>query len=45
MMRLGAFPLVRFPVVPGHEIAGAVEEVGDGFTGWKPEARAGLSVL
>lgn len=45
MMRLGAFPFVRFPIVPGHEIAGAVEEVGGGVKAWKPGARAGLSVL
>lgn len=45
MMRLGAFPFVRFPIVPGHEIAGVVEEVGDGVKGWKPGTRAGLSVL
>ena len=45
MMRLGAFPFVRFPIVPGHEIAGVVEEVGDGVKAWKPGARAGLSVL
>lgn len=45
MMRLGAFPFVRFPIVPGHEIAGIVEEVGDGVNAWKPGARAGLSVL
>lgn len=41
----GAFPFVRFPIVPGHEIAGVVEEVGAGVKGWKPGARAGLSVL
>lgn len=45
MMRQGAFPFVRFPIVPGHEVAGIVEEVGDGVQGWKLGARAGLSVL
>lgn len=45
MMRLGAFPFVRFPIVPGHEIAAVVEEVGAGVTGWEPGSRAGLSVL
>lgn len=43
--RLGAFPFVRFPIVPGHEIAGVVEEVGSGVKAWKAGARAGLSVL
>lgn len=33
----GAFPGVRFPVVPGHEIAGRVDALGDGAadSGWK----------
>ena len=45
MMRLGAFPFVRFPIVPGHEIAAVVEQVGDGVNGWRPGERAGMSVL
>lgn len=33
----GAFPGVRFPVVPGHEIAGRVDALGDGAAdfGWQ----------
>ncbi|MFE0186655.1 alcohol dehydrogenase catalytic domain-containing protein [Streptomyces sp. NPDC058989] len=32
----GAFPGVRFPLVPGHEIAGRIEELGEGAQdrGW-----------
>lgn len=31
-----ALPGVRFPLVPGHEIAGRIEELGEGVhTGWK----------
>jgi alcohol dehydrogenase, propanol-preferring len=45
MMRLGTFPFVCFPIVPGHEIAGVVEEVGEGIEGWQAGARVGLSVL
>jgi D-arabinose 1-dehydrogenase-like Zn-dependent alcohol dehydrogenase len=28
MVQTGDFPFVRFPVVPGHEIAGVVESFG-----------------
>ncbi|MFE4372805.1 alcohol dehydrogenase [Streptomyces sp. NPDC056835] len=32
----GLFPGVRFPVVPGHEIAGRIEELGEGTgNGWR----------
>ena len=30
----GAFPDVPFPLVPGHEIAGSIDAVGDGVEGW-----------
>jgi L-iditol 2-dehydrogenase len=30
---------VRFPVVPGHEWSGAVDEVGDGVSGFEPGDR------
>ena len=31
-----AFPGVRFPLVPGHEIAGRIEELGEGtHSGWQ----------
>jgi D-arabinose 1-dehydrogenase-like Zn-dependent alcohol dehydrogenase len=31
--RQGGFPMMKLPVVPGHELAGEVVEVGDGVTG------------
>jgi alcohol dehydrogenase len=34
MVQQGAFPFVKYPIVPGHEIAGAVEEIGTGVTGF-----------
>ena len=43
--RMGGFPFVRFPIVPGHEIAGIVEEAGVQAEGFKPGDRVGLSVL
>ncbi|MEU5849338.1 alcohol dehydrogenase [Saccharopolyspora shandongensis] len=29
-----AFPGVRFPLVPGHEIAGRIEQLGEGLHSW-----------
>src|SRR5260370_31021517 len=45
MVQQGAFPFVQYPIVPGHEIAGAVQEIGDGVTGFTAGDRVGLSVL
>jgi alcohol dehydrogenase/propanol-preferring alcohol dehydrogenase len=30
----GYFPGVTYPVVPGHEVAGVVDAIGDGVHGW-----------
>ncbi len=38
----GAFPGVSFPVVPGHEIAGEIESIGEGVEGWETGQRAGV---
>lgn len=35
----GFFPRVKLPIIPGHEISGLVEAVGDGVTGFKPGDR------
>jgi len=29
MLQMGQFPFARYPMVPGHEIAGVIEEVGE----------------
>ena len=34
-----------FPMVPGHEIAGIVKEVGSSVTKFKPGMRAGVGVF
>jgi propanol-preferring alcohol dehydrogenase len=45
MVQEGLFPFARYPIVPGHEIAGTVEELGDGVDWLKPGSRVGLSAL
>lgn len=38
----GAFPGIKFPRVPGHEIAGVIDAIGDGVLKWKPGQRVGV---
>ena len=45
MVQEGLFPFARYPVVPGHEIAGTVEEMGGGIDWLKVGSRVGLSAL
>ena len=44
MDRTGKFPFIRTPIVPGHEFAGEVVEVGDGVREWSVGDRV-LSLL
>jgi D-arabinose 1-dehydrogenase-like Zn-dependent alcohol dehydrogenase len=37
----GGFPGQIYPVIPGHEIAGTIDAVGQGVTGWRPGQRVG----
>jgi propanol-preferring alcohol dehydrogenase len=41
----GELPEVEVPLVPGHEIVGVVEQVGDGVTGFAPGDRVGIPWL
>ena len=45
MVQNGDFPFVRFPIVPGHEIAGVVESVGAGVDSLRPGTRVGVPWL
>ena len=38
----GAYPGIQLPRVPGHEIAGRIDAVGDGVTAWKVGDRVGV---
>ena len=38
----GFWPGIQYPRVPGHEVAGIVDEVGAGATEWKTGQRAGV---
>jgi D-arabinose 1-dehydrogenase-like Zn-dependent alcohol dehydrogenase len=42
LTREGTLPLVSYPRVPGHEIAGIVDAVGPGVARWAPGQRAGV---
>ncbi len=38
----GLFPSVPYPIVPGHEIAGLIDAVGEGVVGWAVGTRVGV---
>ena len=38
----GAWPGIQYPRVPGHEIAGIIDELGAGVTAWKKGQRVGV---
>ncbi len=41
-VRAGAFPGMVLPRIPGHEIAGRVDAVGEHVASWKPGDRVGV---
>src|SRR5271166_6102043 len=38
----GLWPGIEYPRVPGHEVAGIVDEVGEGVSAWKKDQRVGV---
>jgi len=38
----GLFPNIPYPIVPGHEIAGVINAVGEGVVGWSVGTRVGV---
>lgn len=41
----GDLPAARRPVVPGHQVVGSVDRVGEGVEAWAPGDRAGVAWL
>jgi propanol-preferring alcohol dehydrogenase len=41
----GDLPARRLPTIPGHQVAGRVESLGDGVTGWSVGERAAVGWL
>jgi D-arabinose 1-dehydrogenase-like Zn-dependent alcohol dehydrogenase len=42
MMKEGLFPGVTYPRVPGHEVAGVIDKVGEDVVEWKTGQRVGV---
>ncbi|HZU44680.1 MAG TPA: alcohol dehydrogenase [Terriglobales bacterium] len=38
----GGWPGIQYPRVPGHEVAGVIDEVGEGVSAWKKGQRVGV---
>src|SRR5579864_2945114 len=38
----GAWPGIQYPRVPGHEVVGVIDELGDGVSGWTKGQRIGV---
>lgn len=38
----GQWPGIQFPRVPGHEVAGIIDELGQGVSGWRSGQRVGV---
>jgi D-arabinose 1-dehydrogenase-like Zn-dependent alcohol dehydrogenase len=41
----GLHPGVRYPCVPGHEVVGRIDALGEGVSAWKLGQRVGVSFL
>src|SRR5881394_1427794 len=42
LVKEGLWPGLQYPRVPGHEVAGRIDAVGTGVTGWKKSQRVGV---
>lgn len=42
LIKEGLWPGLQYPRIPGHEVAGAIDAVGEGVSTWKPGQRVGV---
>ena len=42
LVKEGVLPWIQYPRVPGHEVAGIIDEVGPGVSAWKAGQRVGV---
>src|SRR5438309_64179 len=42
LVKEGHWPGIQYPRAPGHEVAGVIDDVGSGVTGWKKGQRVGV---
>src|SRR5258708_23528753 len=42
LTKSGAMPGIVYPRVPGHEVAGVIDAIGEGVTGWSEGTRVGV---
>src|SRR5438046_5574481 len=42
LVKEGHWPGIQYPRVPGHEVAGLIDEIGSGVIGWKKGQRVGV---
>jgi D-arabinose 1-dehydrogenase-like Zn-dependent alcohol dehydrogenase len=42
LVKEGHWPGLQYPRVPGHEVAGTIDAIGAGVTGWTPGQRVGV---
>jgi D-arabinose 1-dehydrogenase-like Zn-dependent alcohol dehydrogenase len=40
--KLGLFPGIQYPRVPGHEVVGVIDAIGPGVPDWRPGQRVGI---
>ena len=42
LVKEGLWPGIQYPRVPGHEVAGTIDAIGEGVIGWSPGQRVGV---